>query len=299
MANIQAREKRAMIAEMRQDYPVKLLCEVLDCPRSTYYYQPQSSPDEMALVIAIEHMLMHWPFFGYRRVLAQLRREGWQVGERQVRRLLTWLGHSRQVGRLRIQTTNSQHNWQRYPNRVKGVTPIKPNQIWCADITYIRYGRDFFYLAVILDAFSRAVRGWQLSEYLTCEALTLPALQMALGRATPIIFHSDQGSQYAAWCHVEPLLDRCVLISMAEAGQPTQNGLVERFIRTLKEEHVFYTEYHNFADAHHQLRHWLEVEYMSERIHSSLGYLTPTEFETAVLAQQAHPFTFVPDNLSN
>ena len=279
-----------MITAMQGDYPVTLLCDVLDCARSTFYYEPQPIPDNPALVAAIEDMLMRWPFYGYRRVLAQLQREGWLVGERQVRRLLHWLGHSRQVGRVRIQTTDSQHNWQRYPNRIKGVTATRPNQIWVADITYIRYGRDFFYLAIILDAYTRAVRGWHLSEYLTCEALTLPALQQALAHGSPAIFHSDQGSQYAAWCHIEPLTDRCVAISMSEAGQPTQNGLVERFIRTLKEEHVFYTEYDNFLDAQHQLQQWLEVEYMTERIHSALDYATPAEFEATAYAQSQQPF---------
>lgn len=280
-----------MIAEMRANYGVTLLCEILDCPRSTFYYQQRPFSDDPGLIAAVEDILMRWPFYGYRRLLAQLQREGWLVGERRVRRLLHWLGHSRQVGRVRIQTTDSQHNWQRYPNRIKGVQASRPNQIWVADITYIRYGRELFYLAVILDAFTRAVRGWHLSEYLTCEGLTWPALQMALGQGVPTIFHSDQGSQYAAWCHVEPLLDRCVLISMSETGQPTQNGLVERFIRTLKEEHVAYTEYENFADAQRQLKQWLEVEYMTERIHSSLGYLTPTEFELTAYSERLQPFS--------
>lgn len=288
-----------MIAKMKEDYPVMLLCDVLACPRSTFYYEPRPFPDDPALVAAMEDILMRWPFYGYRRVLAQLQRAGWLVGERRVRRLLHWLGHSCQVGRVRIQTTDSQHNWQRYPNRIKGVQATRPNQIWVADLTYIRYGRDFFYLALILDAYTRAVRGWHLSEYLTCEGLTLPALKQALAHDSPTIFHSDQGSQYAAWSHVEPLLDRCVTISMSETGQPTQNGLVERFIRTLKEEHVAYTEYDDFNDAQRQLKRWLEVEYMTERIHSSLGYLTPAEFEALAYSERSQPFTFITDFVSN
>lgn len=279
-----------MIVALRPTYPVTLLCDVLNYPRSSFYYQPQPCPEDVALVAAIEDILMRWPYYGYRRVLHQLKRD-WNVGETRVRRLLQWMGHTRQVGRVRIQTTDSQHSQQRYPNRIKGVSAKRLNQIWVADITYIRLGRDFIYLAVVLDAFSRAVRGWQVSQYLTCEALTLPALQMALNHGSPGIFHSDQGSQYASWCHLEPLLDRCVEISMADRGKPAQNGLVERFIRTVKEEHVDYTEYANVNDAIQQLKEWLEIEYMTERIHSSLGYLTPAEFEAAALSAQAQGFT--------
>lgn len=279
-----------MIRALRSDYPVTLLSDLLDYPRSSFYYQPQPCPEDLALVEAIEDILMRWPFYGYRRVLHQLKRE-WDVGETRVRRLLKWLGATRQVGRVRIQTTDSQHDHQRYPNRIKGVQPTAPNQIWVADLTYIRLSREFIYLAVVLDAFSRAVRGWQVSQYLTCEALTLPALKMALNHGSPAIFHSDQGKQYAASCHLDSLRDRGVQISMADKGKPAQNGLVERFIRTVKEEHVDYTEYTNVQNAIRQLKQWLEIEYMTERIHSSLGYLTPAEFEAAAASPMAQGFT--------
>ncbi len=151
------------------------------------------------------------------------------------------------------------------------------------DITYIRLGRRFIYLAVILDAFTRAVRGWALSRSLE-QQLTLDALEMALAKGIPFIFHSDQGSQYAAWTHTERLLNQGVHISMSDKASPTQNGLVERFMRTVKEEHVDYSEYRDFEDAYQQLKHWLEVVYMTERIHESLNYVTPAEFEVAALA---------------
>jgi transposase InsO family protein len=150
-------------------------------------------------------------------------------------------------------------------------------------------GGHFIYLAVILDAYTRAVRGWHLSTSLSSQDLTVPALEKALTQATPFMFHSDQGSQYAAWNHLELLLERGVQISMAEQGQATQNGLAERFIRTLKEEHVDYSEYEDFLDTYQQLTHWIEVEYMTERVHSALGYLTPAEFEVAALAQTRYP----------
>ena len=147
-----------------------------------------------------------------------------------------------------------------------------------ADITYIRLGRRFIYLAVILDAYSRAIRGWHLSLSLD-KQLSIKALQMALAHhPAPQYHHSDQGGQYASPKYTD-LLPETTRISMSAVGRPMENGIVERFIRTFKEEHIDYTEYKDFADAYSQIAYWLEVEYMTERIHSALDYLTPAEFE--------------------
>jgi putative transposase len=272
-----------MIDQLKSAYPVAQLCRVLDCPRSSYYDRPQER-DERGLVAAIEAILMKWPFYGYRRLRAQLRREGLTVGERVVRRILRELGVSHSVGKVRVRTTDSNHSHLRYPNRIKGLDITGPDQVWVADITYIRLGTRFIYLAVILDAYTRAVRGWHLSRSLA-QDLTVTALHNALQHATPFIFHSDQGSQYACWLHTEVLLNAGVHISMSDTGEPTQNGLVERFMRTVKEEHVDYADYRDFDDAFRQLQRWLELEYMTERVHSALDYLTPAEFEAAALAQ--------------
>lgn len=275
-----------MIQELRTDYPANIVCDLLGCSRSTFYYEPVIKEGDVALVEAIERILMRWPFYGYRRVTAQLKREGWKVGETRVRRLLKLLDHTCRVGRVRVITTDSNHSLPRYPNLVKDLEITRPNQVWVADITYIRLGRRFIYLAVILDAFTRGLRGWHLSRSLEKD-LTISALKMALARhPSPDIHHSDQGSQYAASDYTALLKDAGIQISMAAAGQPTENGLAERFIRTVKEEHIDYTEYRDFDDAWVQLEHWLEVEYMTERIHSALGYLTPAEFEAmAVIGQ--------------
>jgi len=273
-----------MIQRLSDSYPVQVLCEVLEVSRSTVYYQPIVKPEDAAVSEAIEDILMRWPFYGYRRVTAQLKREGWQVGETRVRRLLKQMDHSCTVGRVRITTTNSRHEWPRYPNLLKNLVIGRPNQAWVADITYIRLGRRFIYLAIILDAFTRALRGWHLSRSLD-KALTITALKKALSRhPAPEIHHSDQGSQYAATDYTDILAKEATLISMAALGQPTENSLAERFIRTLKEEHIDYSEYAGFNDAFEQIAHWLEVEYMTERIHSALGYLTPAEFEAAVVS---------------
>lgn len=273
-----------MIQRLSDSYPVQVLCEVLEVSRSTVYYQPIVKPEDAAVSEAIEDILMRWAFYGYRRVTAQLKREGWQVGETRVRRLLKQMDHSCTVGRVRITTTNSRHEWPRYPNLLKNLVIGRPNQAWVADITYIRLGRRFIYLAIILDAFTRALRGWHLSRSLD-KALTITALKKALSRhPAPEIHHSDQGSQYAATDYTDILAKEATLISMAALGQPTENSLAERFIRTLKEEHIDYSEYAGFNDAFEQIAHWLEVEYMTERIHSALGYLTPAEFEAAVVS---------------
>jgi len=278
-----------MISQLSETYPAGLVCDLLGCPRSTYYYQPVIDPEDALLIEAIEPILMRWPFYGYRRATAQMKRAGHIVGETRVRRLLKLLEHSCSVGRVRVVTTNSQHNLPRYANLIKNLTITRPNQVWVADITYLRLGRRFIYLAVILDAFTRSVRGWCLGRSLEKD-LTINALKMALARhPAPHYHHSDQGSQYAAIAYTDLLVEAKTAISMSAVGQPTDNGLAERFIRTLKEEHIDYSEYSDFDDAFAQLAHWLEVEYMTERIHSALGYFTPAEFEARAAFSQPNP----------
>jgi len=267
-----------MITDLRQEYSISMLCEVLDLPRSTYYHQEQKKAGDQALRDEIEKVIARWPTYGYRRVTAQLKREGHAVGETRVRRLLEELEHTSQVGKVRFSTTDSRHDHPRYPNLIKKLEITHVNQVWVADITYIRLGRRFIYLAVILDAYSRAIRGWHLSLSLD-KQLSIKALQMALAHhPAPQYHHSDQGGQYASPKYTD-LLPETTRISMSAVGRPMENGIVERFIRTFKEEHIDYSEYKDFADAYSQIAYWLEVEYMTERIHSALDYLTPAEFE--------------------
>ena len=267
-----------MITEMSQDYPVKLLCNLLGLPRSTYYRQPHEKAGDKELLDAIEKIIMKKPYYGYRRVMHQFKREGHEVGETRIRRLLGELEHSCQVGKMRVSTTDSRHEHRRYPNLIKKLEITHINQVWVADITYIRLGRRFIYLAVILDACSRGIRGWSLSRSLD-KQLTIAALKMALAHhPAPEVHHSDQGVQYATPKYTDRLSDP-TQISMSAVGRPMENGIVERFMRTFKEEHIDYTEYDDFADAVDQIAYWLEIEYMAERIHSALDYLTPAEFE--------------------
>lgn len=189
------------------------------------------------------------------------------------------LGILRPVKRRVRQTTNSHHPWPRYPNLVLNRHVTQPDEVWVADITYVKLQTEFVYLAVIMDVFTRTIRGWQLSRWLD-QTLTLTALQRALAHhAPPQIHHSDQGVQYAARTYVEQLQASQIEISMAEVGAAWQNGYAERIIRTIKEEKIDLADYQDFADAYAQIGHFIEQVYQHKRIHSALGYLTPAEFE--------------------
>lgn len=178
------------------------------------------------------------------------------------------------VKRRKTRTINSQHDFPRYPNRVGGLEITRPDQVWVVDITYVRLAHDFVYLAVIMDVFTRAVRGWHLSRSLD-RALTLTALRRALTGHVPKIHHSDQGWQYACGDYVDLLTQYQVQISMAAVGKPEENGYAERLMRTIKEEEVDLSEYAHFHDAYQSIGRFLDDVYTRKRIHSALGYLTP------------------------
>ncbi len=274
------------------NYPVKTLCDVLELARSSYYHKPNMSTNE-SLRAALIALAEAWPTYGYRRLTAQLQREGWSVNHKRIRRLMQEMGLQGQAPVRKVRTTNSQHGYGRYPNLVQNLSITRPHQVWVADITFVRLAHKFVYLAVIMDVFTRRICGWHLSRSLD-QSLTLHALQMALQVATPEIHHSDQGGQYAATAYVELLTDAKVAISMADVGEAWQNGYAERVIRTIKEEEVDLSDYQDFHDAYQQIGRFLTDVYNRKRIHSSLGYLTPAEFE-ASLPQQPHVVVaFVP-----
>jgi putative transposase len=262
---------------LTQDYPLKLICQALELVRSTFYYRPKQ-PQDQPLRRSIERVIETWPKYGYRRITEQLKREGWRVNSKRIRRLMREMGLQAVRKRQKRRTTDSRHTFPRYPNLVQGLEIVRPDQVWAADITYVRLRKGFVYLAVIMDLFTRAIRGWHLGRGLD-QSLTMTALEKALQKAQPEIHHSDQGVQYAATEYVETLRQAGVQISMADIGDPTQNGHVERLIRTIKEEEVDLSEYEDYHDAYHQIERFLEDVYMFKRIHSSLGYLTPAEFE--------------------
>lgn len=176
-------------------------------------------------------------------------------------------------------TTNSHHGYRRYPNRVKDLEIIRPDQVWVADITYVQLRQEDIYLAILMDVFTRGLRGWHLSRSLGQE-LPLVALNKALQLGKPKIHHCDQGGQYAAHAYIRRLQSVGTQISMAAVGMATENAYAERVIRTIKEEEIYLSEYETFTDAQTQIGHFIEQVYQHKRIHSALGYLTPVEFET-------------------
>lgn len=271
---------------LKGDYPINLLCDLLAVSRSNFYYQPKAI-DETQLQEAINQLAAQFPTYGSRRLAAQLQRAPYQltVNRKRVQRLMRELHLSCRVKRRTIQTTNSRHAFPRYPNLVQELAITHPEQVWVSDITYIRLREEFIYLAMIMDVFTRIIRGWQLGYGLGVE-LTLGALEQAFAKAVPEIHHSDQGLQYAATDYTNRLQQAGVQISMAEVGESAQNGYAERVIRTIKEEEVYLNDYRDLQDARRQIGLFIEDVYLSKRIHSSLGYLTPAEFEAQWREQQ-------------
>jgi putative transposase len=265
--------------KLAKDYPIRLVCRLLDVPRSSVYYAAQPVPDDEAMLkTVLLDLAGQWPTYGYRRLTAMMRRLDWPVNGKRVRRWMEELQLTGEAPKRTTRTTNSKHAFPRFDNLVKDLEISRPDQVWVADITYIRLQREFVYLAVIMDVFTRCLRGWHLGRSLD-QGLTLAALERALVVATPQIHHSDQGVQYAATAYVERLQKLNVQSSMAAIGEPRENGYAERLMRTIKEEEVDLSEYHDFADAHRQIRRFLDDVYNIKRIHSALGYLTPLEFE--------------------
>ena len=275
--------------KLARTYPLRMVCRLLNLPRSSIYYQPTLVPDADAMFkAALLELAGEWPTYGYRRLTGMMRRLGWAVNGKRVRRWMEELNINGAPPARTRRTTDSNHAFPRFPNLVKDLEITRPNQVWVADITYIRLRQEFVYLAVLMDVFTRNIRGWHLGRNLD-QGLTLGALEKALALWLPQIHHSDQGVQYAATAYVQRLQGRGVQISMAAVGQAHENGYAERLIRTIKEEEVNLSEYHDFADANRQIAQFLDDVYNVKRIHSSLGYLTPREFEEQWRATRTPP----------
>jgi putative transposase len=273
--------------KLSKTYPLRRVCRLLGAARSSVYYQPAPAPDAEAMFkTVLLDLAGEWPTYGYRRLTVLMRRSGWPVNGKRVRRWMDELGISGAPPQRKRRTTHSNHAFPRYPNLVENLEIQAPDQVWVADITYIRLRRDFAYLAVLMDVFTRSIRGWHLSRNLD-QGLTLAALERALLVAIPAIHHSDQGLQYAATAYVERLQGLGVQLSMAAVGKAYQNGYAERVIRTIKEEEVDLSDYQDFAEAQADIRRFLDDVYNVKRIHSALGYLTPQEFENQWRVGQA------------
>ena len=265
---------------------MRSLCELMGVSRSWYYHRPsaeQVAERDVDLRDAIEQIVLELPGYGYRRVTAELHRQEWEVNHKRVLRVMREESLLCQIRRRFLVTTDSSHSLKTYPNLLEGLILRELNAAWVADITYIRLLTSFVYLAAILDAYSRRVIGWSLSRFIDTK-LTLQALAMALETRKPdkgFIHHSDRGVQYASSEYIETLESAGARVSMSAKGNPYDNAKAESFFKTLKREEVYLKEYRTFEDAEVNLGYFIEDVYNQKRLHSSLGYVPPVEFEIA------------------
>ena len=254
----------------------------MNLPRSTYYHQSKnSSGDDSELIAQIEAIIEDFPGYGYRRVTHELHRRSIPVNHKKVLRIMRQRGLLRKTKRRWIKTTDSNHSQRIYPNLTENLIVTTPNQVWAADITYIGIRSGFVYLAVILDLFARRAIGYAISRNIDT-ALCLAALSMAIVNRHPpagVIHHSDRGVQYASHDYVEALLQYGFLISMSRKGNPYDNATAESFFKTLKVEEVYLWEYRTLEDVQIRLPFFIQEVYNRKRLHSSLGYRPPVEFE--------------------
>lgn len=254
--------------------------------RAAYYrHWGEHAPlaQETVLRDAVQRLAIAHRHYGYRRITALLKREGWIVNHKRVARILkedNLLCLRKPL--FRPPTTDSRHSWRVWPNLARHLKPLAIDQLWVADITYVRLGQAFVYLAVILDAFSRKVVGWAVADHLRAE-LALAALEMALAARRPapggLVHHTDRGIQYACGDYIERLEAAGIQPSMSRPGCPYDNAMAESFMKTLKHEEVDAADYRDLAHATAAIGDFIEAVYNLERLHSSLDYLSPTEFE--------------------
>jgi transposase InsO family protein len=280
---------------------VERLCALTGVSRASYYRGwARASPgtEETELRDLIQRLaLAHGPY-GYRRICALVRREGWPVNRKRVARIMreeNLLALKKPV--FRPATTDSRHSWRVWPNLARHLLPTTINQLWVADITYVRLAEAFVYLAVILDAFSRKIVGWAMADHLQA-SLALEALEMALGGREVIpgglVHHSDRGVQYACGDYIERLQGAHIQPSMSRAGCPYDNAMAESFMKTLKAEEVDAAAYRDLNDARDRIGQFIEAVYNRQRLHSALDYLSPDEFEAKPIRLIHNPVDRVP-----
>jgi putative transposase len=266
---------------------IERCCRLAGVGRAGYYRHWRTSrprQEETALRDEIQNLSLAHRHYGYRRITALLRQSGWAVNHKRVQRLrrednLLCL-HARL---FRPATTDSRHGWRVWPNLARHLLPTAVDQLWVADITYVRLDEAFVYLAVILDAFSRRVVGWALADHLRA-ALALDALEMAIRERCPapggLVHHSDRGVQYACGDYIQRLEAAGIQPSMSRPGCPWDNAMAESFMRTLKKEEVTGRDYRDMAEVAASMERFIEMVYNRQRLHSALGYQSPVMFET-------------------
>jgi transposase InsO family protein len=263
------------------------MCVAAAVSRAGFYRwrtEPAEEAEDMDLRDEIQKIALEMPSYGRRRITAELKRRGWEVNHKRVHRMmrednLLCLRH-----RKFVLTTDSHHPYPVYPNLAGGLPLNGIDQLWVADITYIRLQMEFVYLAVILDAFSRRVVGWALDR--TLEAvLVITALRRALQQRQPgpgLVHHSDRGVQYACRDYTDLLKQHGITISMSRAGNVYDNATCESFMKTLKYEEVYRQDYRDLPEAKACIAQFIDTLYNQKRLHSALGYCPPVEFEEAL-----------------
>ena len=252
------------------------ICGILGVNRGSFYYQPKADPSEAVLRAEIEKLAGQYPRYGYRRITQLLLRQGYTVGTRRVARLMKEKNLLVSIKRVSGQTTKSLQGEKPWSNLLEDFEISHPDQVWVADITYVRFKGRFIYLSLLMDVFTRMIRAWQLSPHLN-QSLTLKPLKEALRHSVPEIHHSDQGVQYLSKAYVTTLEAHGVKISIAHRGRPWENGYAERLIRTLKEEEIDSNAYQSLTEARDRIGYFITHEYHQKRPHSALGGLTPFE----------------------
>ena len=258
-------------------YSIRQICKTLGYNRNLLYYHPKRDLSQGQLREKIEALCLQYPKYGYRRIRELLLRQGYTVSHRRVARLMKEANLSVSIKRV-CRTTRSLEAPHPWGNRIENLDICRCDQVWVGDITYVRLKSRFIYVCVLMDVFTRMIRGWQVSQHLT-QSLTLKPLQEALHQSVPEIHHSDQGVQYLSNAYLSTLKRHGIEISIAQRGHPWQNGYAERLIRTLKEEEVHLNDYDTITEARARIGHFITQVYHLKRPHSALGYLTPMEFE--------------------
>ena len=246
----------------------------------------QQASADLELRDAIQRIALDWPSYGRPRITAELRRQGWTVNSKRVGRIMREDNLLCIRKRKFIATTDSNHSRRVYSNLKRELVVTGIDQLWVADITYIRLDAEFVYLAVVIDAFSRRVVGWALQRTME-DDLTLTALRMALEARKPavgLVHHSDRGSQYASNDYTDLLKAQGCEISMSRKSSPWENAACESWMKTLKNEEVYRQDYRDLAEARASIQHFIEKVYNCERLHSALGYVPPVEYEASLLA---------------